>query len=1264
MRIDRKNIEHWAEATHSDLHLPYLISKLINSTAPLGAFIRIPCGTGTSLPGWDGIVESEEARSFIPRGTSLWEFGTDQDIKGKADDDYDKRTNDSLGYTPSECTYIFVTPRLWSKKDKWLKAKKEEKKWKEIRVYDAVDLALWLDNSTAVARWFAAHIDMLPYDGILTADQFWDEWSAGPIKLTPRIVTAGREREIEILSAFLTDIPGIKAVKAKTKTEAMAFIIATAKQFPPELYDRFFSKTLLVDTDGHYRALHSNSNKTPLNLIPKFEDTTPLYAAVSSGHHVIVPLGGDDTFNLDFIALPNIGKEGQVEGLIEMGLSREDAERYSREAGRDIAHLRRLLKFPQNTADWFKNEKLREIIPALLLGRWNINNSGDREILEKLSGMPFERYMEILMKWKDFADSPLLQIGVTWRLTSPLDLWDSLSAIVSENDFKLLSESFLQVYQYLEEQDEDNTGPVQIITSDSKPKKYSSWAHEGLVQSLILISQYDNGLKLIKLQNSTIWVDALVEKLLENASGRHWIKWDQKLPLISEASPKSFLNAVNASLQAENMPIMSMFTAKKKSFMGDSSYHTGLLWALEGLAWLPDYLLETTKILLRLSELDPGGNLVNRPSNSLAEIYKSWHFQTLAPFEQRMEILKISVSQHKVEGWKLLRRLMPEHHGTASPTFKMRWRLFDKNINLVYKYSEVYATYSAITDMLLDLFDNSDKKLSQIINHSTTAVQEDDREKMLSFIERNFSKIPAGSSQSRDQLRKILNHHRSYPTAEWSMSEDTLLRYQAIYDAMEPDDVILKYWWLFDSIHVTFPDVEFNEEGEKYDYKMQYQRVQSARAEALETILKSVDLEKTIDLAATRDSSITIGQTLGLMIKDEANIKTIFHLLKKENPNLVLVHRFAEIKTSKDGLDWAFKLFSQLKQEGFDDNMLLQLLLPLQQGKELWDFVKQAGENIELNYWLAVDPHFYHIANEEKIVGIKKLLLYKRYFIAVNLASMITDDLPTDVLAEILQLAATEKSSRDEYLREHDVSSIFKSLESREDMNHEELAKLEWLYLSILSSYGSAYKPKQLHLELAKSPDFFMQILKWAYYPKDEKRREAEKKEIDPEEHQKFARQAYYLLTDYKTIPGIQEDGSIDEEYLNDWVDKIRELAKEADRAEMADSVIGKLLAYYTEANQDYWPADEISNIIERINTKSIKSSFSMTVTNKRGSTTRSPFEGGTIERANADHFQKLAALHKYKHPNIAEIFAKIAAGYLLDAKYEDEQAERDSLEY
>ena len=118
------------------------------------------------------------------------------------------------------------------------------------------------------------------------------------------------------------------------------------------------------------------------------------------------------------------------------------------------------------------------------------------------------------------------------------------------------------------------------------------------------------------------------------------------------------------------------------------------------------------------------------------------------------------------------------------------------------------------------------------------------------------------------------------------------------------------------------------------------------------------------------------------------------------------------------------------------------------------------------------------------------------------------------------------------------------------------------------------------------------------------------------------------------------------------------------DRIEAADKHIGRLLAYYSEEDKDYWPPDEISQIIERINTASLKDNFSVTVTNKRGFTSRSPFEGGNIEKNNAAHFQKLADLHKYKHPNLSEIFTKISEDYLNTAGHQDNQAERDRLDY
>ena len=75
---------------------------------------------------------------------------------------------------------------------------------------------------------------------------------------------------------------------------------------------------------------------------------------------------------------------------------------------------------------------------------------------------------------------------------------------------------------------------------------------------------------------------------------------------------------------------------------------------LKDLAWLSEYLLEVSLILLKLSRLDPGGNLSNRPINSITEIFKPWHYQTLASYKERMEILKYITKKEPETGWILL----------------------------------------------------------------------------------------------------------------------------------------------------------------------------------------------------------------------------------------------------------------------------------------------------------------------------------------------------------------------------------------------------------------------------------------------------------------------------------------------------------------------------------------------------------------------------------------------------------------------------------
>jgi hypothetical protein len=1263
--ITRSNLEDWANRVDSKSDLPYLISRLVMATTPGITQADFPSGNATYIGGWDGIVNCEEATAYVPKGISLWEFGTEKGSKRKADDDYDKRTADPLGYIQKDSVFIFVTPRFCRDKDKWIQDKKAEGAWKDVKVYDSSNLEQWLDNAPAVSRWFSSKIRAYPFDGIMTADEFWGEWSTGGpngLVLQPELVTAGRELEQSQLLKILQEKPSIKAIKASTKNEAIAFIIATAKQFPESESVRFVSRSLIIDTEANFRGIRINATRNnSLNMIPRFEDQQPLYVAVTEGHHVLIPLGADDTFNQDIIELPIIDRDGQVNSLIKSGISRDEAEKYSRESGRNITILKKLMGFPPPKTKWLKTENIREIIPALLLGRWNEHFVGDIELIEKLSGKKYSEYLDTLSKWKNLEESPLIQIGETWRLTSPLDLWTTLSRYLTQHDFQNIQECFSIAFQngnpIIEPKDQNN-----FVVFSNKQKKFSNWSREGLAQSLILIGSFDNRLKIPNLSNPQLWVDGIIFDLLNDPTGEIWISVDRELPLISEASPTSFLKAVKDSLSKEQPKIMAMFK-EVDGFLHSNSNHTGLLWALEGLAWLPEYLREVGLILLQLSRLDPGGNLLNRPINSISEIFKSWHYQTLTPFQDRMEILKDITEQEKEQGWTLLIRMLPTHHQSGSPTHKMRWRIFEENLNLCYTYEEIGDTHSYVLSLLLDQFDNNEGKFSQLIEKSVN-LSPRDRKTVLEWVEKNYSKVQQSEYTAWEIIRKILNRHRSHPDAEWALYEPELKKYEVLYDKLKPKDVINQYIWLFNDHWLSFP------EGSQYDanefetrHDQQQKKIDDARNIAAGIILKELGLTRTLDLRNSIKEAWTLGDALARVIINQEDIFAICECLNDEGENLRFIRSFIFRKSITEGFEWIVSLFKDLQQKKFNSKALTNILLPLSQNQQLWDFISNLDKEIQNEYWQKMNPRFYNTSLEEKIFGVQMLMDHQRFFSAIDMGSHFAETLPTDTLTDLLSKSATVKASEQGQFKEYEIERIFETLDERSDLDRSILIDLEWLYIPLLDSYGTRRNSIVLQDELSKNPKFFVKMLKCLYLPKDETKIEEEKRGISDEVIQIRAKRALQLFHSWKKIPGVQSDNSIDEVQLKNWISETRSLATTEERLDVADMHIGQVLAQYPEDIPE-WPQETIFKLIEEINSDSLKRNYLSAMFNKRGSSTRGPFDGGNIERDKAAYFGELANDFKNKYPNVAEIFRQLEQGYLADAKRMDERAERDRLEY
>jgi hypothetical protein len=90
--ITALDFEHWAQSYNAKFEFPRVIWRLISATCPDIQRLDIPGGEHSFLAGLDGVVQCESGNEFVPSGLSIWEFGTENKVTGKANRDYKKRT--------------------------------------------------------------------------------------------------------------------------------------------------------------------------------------------------------------------------------------------------------------------------------------------------------------------------------------------------------------------------------------------------------------------------------------------------------------------------------------------------------------------------------------------------------------------------------------------------------------------------------------------------------------------------------------------------------------------------------------------------------------------------------------------------------------------------------------------------------------------------------------------------------------------------------------------------------------------------------------------------------------------------------------------------------------------------------------------------------------------------------------------------------------------------------------------------------------------
>ena len=554
--ITARNISGWSEKIGARTELPALLRRLVNSTCNSLSKVDFPAFDNSQRPGWDGYVSTDSATPWIPRGESGWEFGCNRNAAQKAEDDYAMRTRFVPQDERKTTTFIFVTPRNWSDKDKWGKAKREIGEWKDVRAFDASDLEQWLEQSVATQAWFAVLLGN-GSDGIATLDDCWKEWAAATNPPLSKIlfrpaVEAAREK----LQPWLAQPPEKPfVITADSEFEALAFVACAFEaigQMPGEFYDR----ALVLKT---VEALKRTTTAAPdFVAILNSRDIEQASAGLQKTHHLLILRRHNDVSGDPDIALDLVDDMTYREALTTMGLPEEDCPRYARETGNSPTILRRRLSpIPAiREPAWATDPaQARKLIPLNFAGAWSSDAAADQEIMRLLAGIDYRDIESAVTELRIIPDAPVWSVGKFRGVTSKIDALFATHALITEYDI----DNFLFVAELvLSESD-----PALDLPSDKqwaaniygKTRQHSAALRRGLCETLVLLAVHGNHLIRERLNiDVQSRVDDVVRNLLLPLDARTWASQRSDLPHYAEASPDTFSSTSSNTISPPKHP--------------------------------------------------------------------------------------------------------------------------------------------------------------------------------------------------------------------------------------------------------------------------------------------------------------------------------------------------------------------------------------------------------------------------------------------------------------------------------------------------------------------------------------------------------------------------------------------------------------------------------------------------------------------------------------------------------------------------------------
>lgn len=492
------------------------------------------------------------------------------------------------------------------------------------------------------------------------------------------------------------------------------------------------------------------------------------------------------------------------EAMKECGYSTDNIISLMRKCKNSFPHLYRALS---NETDNFE-EKIKSnisnkcISSALLVNRFSLSFSKDKEFISELSGYCIDDYVDLLMP-TSLAESPFAKEIFNYQEAeiAVLDYERTFDTFYSDIKDSFANHFFDLAKQALCKLPKKYTEKY-YIHSESE-ESYSDALITSIFQSLFLLSEKGK----FKKQSSDL-IDSFLKWIEDNNFNEYYEYFSDHLSILVEINPVLIMSKIELDIK-EKKGLCSLFfeTNRNNDFIFGKNWYTKVLWTLEKMLFLDIVRERAIKSLFELYRLEIHYNLSNSPKTSLQTFFLAWFKSTPVSEEEKTYYCEELFKIDSEAAWDIFVELLYSGGGETVSPFNGPTYIKIKPFSHEYKQKEIIERYRFYNRIVLNNTKNVCQIAKLIDKHSFVYFGADETEKVVSKLI-NVCKRKADKDKIivLTAIRSFIHKNRKYATSSWAAPEEIVVKFEHTIKHISFHNPEAKFVSLFNDYDINDPN--------------------------------------------------------------------------------------------------------------------------------------------------------------------------------------------------------------------------------------------------------------------------------------------------------------------------------------------------------------------------------------------------------------------------------------------------------------------------